>query len=147
MMFKGVARTLDIPVCVLAQANRKVEAKANRVPEKAHVSYGADNAADRITGLMCPEVYFRSGTLIECPLENRSGILMVYVVKFRNGPLGTYRVGYDIETGRLYPAPVTQEIPLVSPAYEPVTVSAGNGAEVDVPLYEDVDFGQGEFEL
>lgn len=91
---KGMARTLGIPVVVLAQLNRQVVARKSLRPTMSDLreAGGIEQDADVVMLLHREEYYLRDN----CPDELR-GVAEVIVDKQRNGPTGVVKLFWQAE--------------------------------------------------
>lgn len=91
---KNLAKELDIPVVLLSQLNRNVEARTDKRPMLADLrESGAIEEDADIVGLLYREEYYNRNT----DLKNEGEII---VAKFRNGPTGSVRFKHDGEMRR-----------------------------------------------
>lgn len=92
--FKNLARTLGIPVVLLAQLNRQTESRAGSVPRMMDLreSGAIEQDADAVILLHRPE-YYASG--------DRPGEIDFIVAKNRNGPTGTVKLRWHAAYGRI----------------------------------------------
>ncbi len=91
---KNLARDLSIPVIVLAQVSRTVEARTSKEPRMGDLSDSSEieKEADQVLMLYRPEYY-------EPTAENR-GLAKIIVEKNRHGPSGYCEVAFLAETMR-----------------------------------------------
>lgn len=81
---KCLAKDLDVPILLLAQLNRQVDAREDHAPRLADLreSGAIEQDADQVWFVWRPEVYEHG---------KEEGVAYVKVAKNRNGPLGTVK--------------------------------------------------------
>jgi replicative DNA helicase len=91
---KTMAKEFDSPIVCLAQLNRSVESRACKRPMMSDIreSGSVEQDADVILFLYREEYYDR---------ESEDHSLEIIVSKNRNGPVGTVKVNYSANTGRI----------------------------------------------
>lgn len=90
---KGIAKDWNIPVVALAQLNRGVEYRKEKVPTLADLreSGQIEQDADNVLFIHRPEYY---GIEVDENGRSTAGIAEVHIAKQRNGPLGTVRLAF-----------------------------------------------------
>lgn len=93
---KNFAKTIDIPVILVSQLNRKVEERDDKRPKLSDIreSGSVEEAADLVIFLYRDE-YYNSDT------DDR-GIAELTVAKQRNGPTGMVRLGWSKHSTTFY---------------------------------------------
>ena len=112
---KNIAKRLDIPVVALAQVNRSIAQRDNKVPTLADLRGAGDLefAADNVIFCHRPEYYLtrelQNSNIspgdyadIERALSICQGTMDLYVAKQRMGEIGQCRVGCDMGTNRFW---------------------------------------------
>lgn len=91
---KQLARELNVPIIALAQLNRAVETRPNRIPMLSDLrdSGSLEQDADLVMFLYREEVYDAR--------TERKGIAQVHIAKHRNGPLGVISLQFHASTQR-----------------------------------------------
>lgn len=86
---KGIAREFNLPVLALAQINRQVEGRSNKIPQLSDIrdSGAVEQDADIVMFVYRDEAYD--------PQSERKGVTDVIVAKHRNGPTGTVTLAYN----------------------------------------------------
>lgn len=89
---KAMAQELHAPVLALAQLNRAVEGRTNRVPQLSDLreSGAIEQAADQVLMLYREELYDKE--------TDKKGIAEVYIAKNRKGSLGMVPLAFHAET-------------------------------------------------
>lgn len=92
---KRLAKTLNIPIILLAQLNREVEATESKKPELHHLkSSGAiEEYADMVLLLYRPAYYFK-GDFKDCPEPNK---LVIKIAKHKQGGTGEVECYCEID--------------------------------------------------
>lgn len=91
---KLLSKEMGVPVVVLAQLNRSLEARSDKRPNLADLreSGEIENSADQVVFIYRDEQYN--------PKTEDKGIAELIVSKNRHGPTGTVRVSADLASGR-----------------------------------------------
>jgi replicative DNA helicase len=91
---KTMAKEFDCPVICLAQLNRSVESRTDKRPVMSDIreSGSVEQDAD-VNMFLYRDVYYDKNS------ENH--FLEIIVSKNRNGPMGTVKVNYSVETGTI----------------------------------------------
>ena len=100
---KNIAREFDVPVLALAQLSRKVEERANKIPQMSDLRESGDieQEADVIT-LMYRDDYYAGYHPDGSSKSDRPGTVDLIIAKHRKGPVGEVRVGFDVTQTRFY---------------------------------------------
>jgi replicative DNA helicase len=99
LAMKNLAKALGCPVLLLAQLNRSVETRESKAPQLSDLreSGHIEEHADLVMGALRPEYYLQRE---EDPdpeaLEEARGKLVIPVLKFRNGEVGSIVVDCDV---------------------------------------------------
>lgn len=95
---KAIAKKLQIPVLVLSQLNREVEARSNKMPQLSDLrgSGMLEQLADQVLFIMRPEYYIERGqSVTDLHAEtDRQGVAYVIVAKNRNGEVGSRKLAW-----------------------------------------------------
>lgn len=95
---KHLARVCDVPVLLLCQLNRAVEARREKVPTLADLRYSGaiEQDADKVLFIYRHDYYVVAGTATEDPAK--VGTADVIVAKHRSGGTGTTTLRFDAST-------------------------------------------------
>ncbi len=95
---KGLARSLEVPVCCLAQLNRQAETTKDNRPRLSHLreSGAIEQDADLVTFVHREEYYATN----EQEREELAGKAELILAKQRNGPVGDVRLTFQAEFAR-----------------------------------------------
>lgn len=97
---KRIAKQFDIPVILLCQLNRQVEATEGKRPLLHHLkdSGGIEENSDMVLLLYRPEYYYKDSA-IPCP---EPGIIYIDVAKHKQGATGDVKVACDMPTNLIF---------------------------------------------
>ncbi len=106
---KLLARELNIPILVLAQLSRAVENRLSKVPQLSDLreSGAIEQNADIVLFIYRDEVYN--------PSTERRGVADIIIAKHRNGPTGTFCLGFEPQTTRFRDVTDEVVVPLAPP--------------------------------
>jgi len=95
---KQLAMSLKIPVVILAQLSRAVEARSDKIPQLSDLreSGSLEQEADIVKFLYRPEYY---GFEHDAAGNSTKGQALIMVAKYRNGQVGTNHVHFDYVNG------------------------------------------------
>jgi replicative DNA helicase len=93
---KAIAKEFKVPVLSLAQLNRAVEARTDKRPKMSDLrdSGSIEQDADVVVMLYRDDYYDQS--------SKEPGITELIVTKQRNGPTGTFKVGFEASCTRFH---------------------------------------------
>lgn len=103
---KAIAKKFRIPVILVSQVAREVDASQNKMPQVSQMSGSrwVEQTADKLVTLMRPEYYLLQGSTAACEKStDSSGVVYVSVLKNRDGvDKVTLRMGWEGTTTSVY---------------------------------------------
>lgn len=108
--FKGIAKTLDLPLIDIHQLGRDVETRADKQPMLSDLKYAGEAHADKVLLIHRPEYYISRGVNCVCNPEDEEGVAIITLAKNRNGAVGRTRLAFiekyakfgDLHRERIY---------------------------------------------
>ena len=103
---KAIAKKFRMPVVLVSQVAREVDAGANKMPQPAQMSGSrwVEATADKLITMMRPEYYLLQGVSAACEnAADATGVVYVTVLKNRDGvDKVTLRMGWDGQTTSVF---------------------------------------------